>query len=210
MRKKSLDANVAYDFRYAIVDAAGLVGAASGESEGGCLSLSGERERERERERESGSKQTRRGRRKREPHARAGTPVLGCTGPYSECCSLEPRSGRRQLVAPVVASVDGESATVTWSGGAAPFALQYADEGDPGSPWRLAAAAVQGSSARKKNLAPGRSYAFRVKPADEEDYVPLTSAPFSTERAREKERENPSRGHILVCGIYYIRSGLRI
>ncbi|KAH8053814.1 C2 domain-containing protein [Aureococcus anophagefferens] len=77
------------------------------------------------------------------------------------------------LAAPVVFDADGDSATVTWSGGSPPFALQYALADDEaalgvngGGPWKLAAARINGHVARKKNLQSGKKYAWRVKESD--------------------------------------------
>ena len=93
-------------------------------------------------------------------------------GAYSAPALLQKRSAPA-LAAPVVFDADGDSATVTWSGGSPPFALQYALADDEaalgvngGGPWKLAAARINGHVARKKNLQSGKKYAWRVKESD--------------------------------------------
>ncbi|KAH8054645.1 C2 domain-containing protein [Aureococcus anophagefferens] len=93
-------------------------------------------------------------------------------GAYSAPELLQKRSAPA-LAAPVVFDADGDSATVTWSGGSPPFALQYALADDEaalgvngGGPWKLAAARINGHVARKKNLQSGKKYAWRVKESD--------------------------------------------
>ena len=98
----------------------------------------------------------------------------GAVGEYSGVAAVASREGVEQQPAPVVSGVDGEGVTVSWSGGVGPYALQYAAEEDLGqdsaTPWKLAAASVTGTAAKKRNLEGGKRYAFRVKPADAAGY----------------------------------------
>mmetsp|Transcript_21572 Transcript_21572/g.66260 ORF Transcript_21572/g.66260 Transcript_21572/m.66260 type:complete len:248 (-) Transcript_21572:433-1176(-) len=84
---------------------------------------------------------------------------------WSPVATLAPRAGMSRLAAPVVEAVDGDAATVAWTGGEAPYALQVADEADEPPCWKLVAT-VAGTRARKKNLPPGGRVQFRVRPAE--------------------------------------------
>lgn len=104
----------------------------------------------------------------------AGVDSSGVVGEYSSVATVASREGVSQQAAPTVSEADGESVLVKWSGGQAPYALQYAAEEDlkedGGTPWKLAACAVNGTQARKKNLEGGKRYAFRIKPADADSF----------------------------------------
>lgn len=104
----------------------------------------------------------------------AAVDAAGAVGEFSGIAKVASRADVAQQPAPVVSAVDGESVTVQWSGGEGPYALQFAAEedlrADATTPWRLAAASVNGTVAKKKNLDGGKRYAFRVKPADAAGY----------------------------------------
>ena len=90
------------------------------------------------------------------------------------------------VTAQVVEAVDGDAATVAWTGGEAPYALQVADEADEPPCWKLAgdAARTVAVSRRRRGVA-----AARIGPVSSSS---AASPPASDRSAGRPRRDAPS------------------